>query len=231
MLITVLCVAVSASLGAGPVQPVGGATEGYPGPVAADYYHASPVQPGIVAGYPVTENGDQLYPYDAPEPWLHGYIQEIPAYGGYGAFRPYNYKHVLSQSQAAGGWGMPPAMPYSQQFWHRYHEQAAMKRHLTNIGASEYAAELARLRARNDFEVHRRLDGTQAGAYARQYAPQLQGIAPAGHQPEAQVDAMRKRIAEQEAKLRQLEDALRNQQRQATKPQSGGVSIKRPFRR
>lgn len=70
---------------------------------------------------------EELYPYDRPEPWIHGYWQEMPAYGGYSAFRPYNYKHVLAQSQAAGGWGMSPQMPYSQQFWHRYQQRAEMR--------------------------------------------------------------------------------------------------------
>jgi hypothetical protein len=70
---------------------------------------------------------EELYPYDRQDPWLHGYYQEIPAYGGFNAFRPYNYKHLLAQSQAAGGWGMPATMPYSQQFWHRYQKQAAMQ--------------------------------------------------------------------------------------------------------
>ncbi len=70
--------------------------------------------------------GGQLYPFDSAYPWVHGYFQEIPAYGGYVAFRPYNYKHVLSQSQAAGGWGLNPTMPYSQQFWHRYNQRATL---------------------------------------------------------------------------------------------------------
>jgi hypothetical protein len=76
-----------------------------------------------------TSGSEQLYPYDAPEPWLHGYFQEIPAYGGYKYFRPYNYRHVLSQSQTAGGWGMNPTMAYSQQFWHRYQARSRMERH------------------------------------------------------------------------------------------------------
>lgn len=70
---------------------------------------------------------EELYPYDGPEPWIHGYWQEIPSYGGFAAFRPYNYKHVLSQSQTAGGWGMSAQMPYSQQFWHRYQQRAGMR--------------------------------------------------------------------------------------------------------
>jgi hypothetical protein len=65
-------------------------------------------------------------PSDSQMSWLHGYHQEIPAYGGHPVFRPYNYKDVLAQSQTAAGWGERPAMPYSQQFWHKYHDQATM---------------------------------------------------------------------------------------------------------
>lgn len=71
-------------------------------------------------------DAEPLYPYDSQEPWMHGYWQEMPYYGGFRAFRPYNYKHVLSQSQTAAGWGMAPNMPYSQQFWPRYQEKASM---------------------------------------------------------------------------------------------------------
>ncbi|MDZ4684778.1 MAG: hypothetical protein SH850_06770 [Planctomycetaceae bacterium] len=69
---------------------------------------------------------EQRHPFDTQQNWVHGYHQEIPAYGGHAFFRPYNYKDVLSQSQTAAGWGMSPTMPYSQQFWHRYHDQATM---------------------------------------------------------------------------------------------------------
>jgi hypothetical protein len=77
---------------------------------------------------------EQLYPFDNPEPWQHGYFQEIPAYGGYNYFRPYNYKHVLSQSQVAGGWGMSPTMPYSQEYFRRLREQPAMEQRPAEIG-------------------------------------------------------------------------------------------------
>lgn len=69
---------------------------------------------------------EQRYPFDSQQNWVHGYFQEIPAYGGHVFFRPYNYKDVLSQSQTAAGWGMSPTNAYSQQFWHRYHDQATM---------------------------------------------------------------------------------------------------------
>ncbi|MFN0196840.1 MAG: hypothetical protein ACKVT0_08830 [Planctomycetaceae bacterium] len=82
------------------------------------------------AGSGIGGSGDQLYPYDAPEPWLHGYFQEMPAYAGYAHFRPHNYKHVFSQSQVSAGWGYSAEFPYSHQFWHRYEAAAAMKLHL-----------------------------------------------------------------------------------------------------
>ena len=85
---------------------------------------------GVSGGY-----GDQLYTYEQQDPWLHGYFQEIPAYGGHHYFRPYNYKHVLSQSQTAAGFGMSPVMPYSQQFWHRYENRANLSPYMNEPGA------------------------------------------------------------------------------------------------
>jgi hypothetical protein len=70
--------------------------------------------------------GDQLYPFDSPEPWLHGFFQEIPAYGGYASFRPHNYKHVLAQMDVAGRWGISPTMAYSHQWYHRHRQRAGM---------------------------------------------------------------------------------------------------------
>ncbi len=70
--------------------------------------------------------GDQLYPFDSPEPWLWGYFQEIPAYGGYASFRPHNYKHVLAQMDVAARWGISPTMAYSHQWYHRYRQRGGM---------------------------------------------------------------------------------------------------------
>ncbi len=85
---------------------------------------------GYSGGYAEGVSGplgsDQLYPYDAQETWQHGYIQYMPFYGAYKHFRPYNYKNVLSQTQTAAGWGMSAKMPYSQQYWHRYHARSRM---------------------------------------------------------------------------------------------------------
>lgn len=75
---------------------------------------------------------EPLYPYDSQSPWMHGYFQEVPAYGGFVYFRPYNYKHVMPQSQTSAGWGMQPTMPYSHQFWHRFKQPASMSPQLSN---------------------------------------------------------------------------------------------------
>lgn len=128
--------------GRGMVTPVGcnggcstGASYGggMPGGYAGGYDMAGPSYDGggTFAGYGggggnAFPGNEPLYPYDSQYPWMHGYFQEMPAYGGFVYFRPYNYKHVMPQSQAAGGWGMQPTMPYSQQFWHRYRQNAAM---------------------------------------------------------------------------------------------------------
>lgn len=86
------------------------------------------------ASYPMTSQGvtsgmygDPLYPFDSQYPWQHGYFQEISPYSGYHYFKPYNYRHVLSQTQTANGWGITPQLAYSQHFWNRYQEQATWK--------------------------------------------------------------------------------------------------------
>ncbi|ODA27878.1 hypothetical protein [Planctopirus hydrillae] len=85
-----------------------------------------PVIPQAYQQYGFGGQAETRHPYDTQQNWVHGYFQEIPAYRGHALFRPYNYKHVLSQSQTAGGWGMNPNLAYSQQFWHRYQDQATM---------------------------------------------------------------------------------------------------------
>ncbi len=61
----------------------------------------------------------EYHPSDAADPWVHGYVQERPAFGGYASFRPYNYKHVYAQSLAAATWGLDPQRPYCQDLWKR----------------------------------------------------------------------------------------------------------------
>ncbi len=95
-------------------------------------YSAAEVQ--YDSNYPMTSAGvtggiygDPLYPFDSPYPWQHAYFQEISPYSGYHYFKPYNYRHVLSQTQTAAGWGITPQLAYSQHFWNRYQEQATWK--------------------------------------------------------------------------------------------------------
>jgi hypothetical protein len=91
-------------------------THGHGGPVEqADPGHGF-VGPASVG------SGEPLFYYDDQERWKHGYLQIMPFYGGFFSFRPYNYHHVIGQSQTAAGWGMPAVMPYSQQFWNRYRD-------------------------------------------------------------------------------------------------------------
>ncbi|MEO2013836.1 MAG: hypothetical protein ABGZ53_05640 [Fuerstiella sp.] len=75
---------------------------------------------GFYGGY--GSGGTQLYPFDQQDPWLHGQHQRVPSYGGFSSFRPYNYRHVASQSQIAERLGVSAGMIYSQQFWNRYRE-------------------------------------------------------------------------------------------------------------
>ncbi len=96
---------------------------GSPGPSETPNF---PAPANAYGRYGFEGSSEQRYPFDSQQSWVHGYFQEIPAYGGHHVYRPYNYKDVLSQSQTAAGWGERPAMPYSQQFWHKYQDQATM---------------------------------------------------------------------------------------------------------
>jgi hypothetical protein len=87
-----------------------------------------PVSPG---GGPVT---DPYLNYDAYEPWVHGYWQELPAYGGFTYFRPYNYRHVYVQSEVAASWGTSAQMPYSQEYFRRAREQGILEQRTTSTG-------------------------------------------------------------------------------------------------
>ena len=101
-------------------------------------------------------NGDTLLPFDTQEVWMHGYFQEIGAYPGYTHFRPYNYKHVFSQTDLSYRWGQPHGMPYSQQWWHRYQTRASLTPPVQvqmSQAQSNYETELARLRAWRDFQA------------------------------------------------------------------------------
>lgn len=109
----------------GCIVPVASAQDYYPqaysGPQA---YDGAQLYGGDFYGPASVGSSEPLFSYDDVEPWKHGYLQIMPYYGGHHLFLPYNYKAVFSQSQVAAGWGMPNVMPYSQQFWHRYEQQA-----------------------------------------------------------------------------------------------------------
>ncbi|MCA9013794.1 MAG: hypothetical protein KDA77_00555 [Planctomycetaceae bacterium] len=116
---TIFAIAIAAAISGDPMISSGpyGATEI---PYEANYPMTSA---GVTSGI----YGDPLYPFDSQYPWQHGYFQEISPYSGYHYFKPYNYRHVLSQTQTASGWGITPQLAYSQHFWNRYQEQATWK--------------------------------------------------------------------------------------------------------
>jgi len=123
---TLYALAIAAALGADPFIPTADPTTTY------GAYGMSEGTTG--SSYPTTSSGvtggifgDDRYPFDSQYPWQHGYFQEISPYSGYHYFKPYNYRHVLSQTQTAAGWGITPQLSYSQHFWNRYQEQATWK--------------------------------------------------------------------------------------------------------
>ncbi len=111
------------------LSAVGLSVSAWAGPPAA--VESSNAQPPM--GSPAC--GEARYPFDAQDAWLHGYFQEVPAFDGFAAFRPYNYKHVFVQSQIAAGWGM--TSPYSQQIGQHPRAQAARTR-LWNVRPVSY---------------------------------------------------------------------------------------------
>lgn len=100
---------LAATLGQFPGPP--------PAPGAQPGPGSSPYGGGAVQTAPNSTQafgtGDPTYPYDYEPNWMHGYYQEIPAYGGHHLFRPYNFRHVMPQSQTAAAWGIPPQLPIS----------------------------------------------------------------------------------------------------------------------
>jgi len=126
---TLFAIAIAAAIGGDPGIPNGayGAAEI---PYNSNYSDSNYTD----SNYPMTSSGvtggiygDPLYPFDSQYPWQHGYFQEISPYSGFHYFKPYNYRHVLSQTQTAAGWGITPQLAYSQHFWNRYQERATWK--------------------------------------------------------------------------------------------------------
>lgn len=153
---TLLTVTLAAALGQ---MPYGGGGGAYTIPTGPAYGATGPAYgagmsggPAVGGPPPVTATGgsngyEQLYPFDAYENWMRGQFQDIPAYGGFHGFRPYNYKHVLSQSQVAGGWGMSPSMPYSHDYFRRAQGITATRDPRYSQTDASLLNDLARLRA------------------------------------------------------------------------------------
>jgi hypothetical protein len=144
LLTTTLMLALGQMPGGGDVYPVpdngaavnGGYQNGAPpanGCFANAYgnYRINPaMQPVSPGGGPVT---DPYLNYDAYEPWVHGYWQELPAFGGFTYYRPYNYRHVYVQSEVAASWGTSALMPYSQEYYRRAREQGIYEQRTSSI--------------------------------------------------------------------------------------------------
>jgi hypothetical protein len=91
-----------------------------------------------------TSTFNYAYPnYDAYEPWVHGYWQELPAFGGYAYFRPYNYRHVYAQSEVAATWGTSAVMPYSHEYFRRPREQGIYEQRTSATGRMGYSGAMA----------------------------------------------------------------------------------------
>lgn len=114
---------------------------------------------------------DPLYPYDHHEPWVHHYIQEIPAYGGYHFFRPYNYKHLLSQSQVAGGWGLSPTNPYSQEYFRRNQPGVPVEPKTSLYRSPGFSVDYGRLQSQRALPAMRMMETSQVVSQD----PNLQG--------------------------------------------------------
>ncbi|MBM83060.1 MAG: hypothetical protein CMJ78_21070 [Planctomycetaceae bacterium] len=121
---------------------------------------------------------DQMFPFDSPEPWIHGYYQRMSPYQGFASYRPYHYKHVFSQAQVAGGWGMPMNMPYSQQYWHRYNKRAQLYPETSRKAAAAYMGQAARNQAWQQYLV-----SLQQQQYNNMAPPPSYGPAPSFSAP------------------------------------------------
>ncbi|MBN72302.1 MAG: hypothetical protein CME32_23855 [Gimesia sp.] len=157
---TFLALAIAAAVGGDPSLP--NQTYGAYGMTEVPYNEGTPMtSAGVTGGI----FGDPLYPFDSQYPWQHGYFQEISPYSGYHYFKPYNYRHVLSQTQTANGWGITPQLAYSQHFWNRYHEQAAWK----NYALPPREEDIEEIQKRKREFQEKRIDEKSSSSY---YQPQ-----------------------------------------------------------
>lgn len=161
--------------------------------------------------------GDQLYPIDSTEPWLHGWFQEIPAYGGYHTFRPHNYKHVIAQMEVGGRWGMSPMMPYSHQYYNPYRQRAGMHPDFGSPQASYKPGlqdELGSSGAMLANAVNPRVELQQVSAYQRGHmgsemqstsAPQYQ----ASREQLDRIEQLQRQIEQQSFQMQMMQEQLR----------------------
>ncbi len=161
----------------------------------------------FIVGDPTLDGSEPLYSYDDLDPWKHGWIQVMPFYGGYHAYRPYNYKHVYAQSAQAAAWGMPRSMPYSQQFYHRYENLPGNRvGSLPAVSPSPYGPDPSAMH-QPQWDALRRSPLLNAGFDHRQGAAYPQSVAPVNFQglhqsPAAGPEYQRRSL--QQSRLQQL---------------------------
>lgn len=222
----------------------------YPQVAPAHYYTRMPMAPQWQYGYPAPQH--QLFtphpgygivqvgaevPAPAPpaemevseetaevaaptkEPALNEYLQEISSYVGPG-FRTYSYKQVSTSSDSDAGAEVEGEHAILS-------AEEELRLHLTKVGASAYAAELAKLRARHDYEqlkqiaapaTHHTVPPAPAPLAIHQTrpvppAPQSQ-VAPANFQPPSRLEQMKQQLEQQTLRLQALQGVVSKQQSQ-----------------
>ncbi len=168
------------------------------------------------------------------EPALNEYLQEISSYVGPG-FRTYSYQQVSASSDEAGEVIDGDSSSLSP--------EDELRLHLTKVGASAYAAELAKLRARHDYEQlkQRTAPATQLqvppapaplAVDQRPVAPgQPNQIAPANYQPPSRIAQLKQQLEEQTARLQALQGAVKRQTTTPYPTQQQPQEMPKPVRR
>ena len=187
--------------------PVYNAAPAYSGGMVVDGYAGGGAYGAEMYGG--TNGRDPLFPFDGQEPWLHGYFQEMSPYGSYNYYRPYNYRNVFAQSRTAAAWGMPANMPYSQQFWHRYKAQAAMRRPVQHTSPYDYNEEKLNTQNGNPSVPYQSYvqNGNAAPVYGQAY-PVGYPAAGAPTSNYAQQTGYQQRPGELEQRLQGLQNAI-----------------------
>lgn len=148
--------------------------------------------------------GDPTNPYDFEPNWAHGYYQDIPSYHGHHFFRPYNYKHVMPQSQTAAAWGIPPQMPISHSNFNAVNGVPTASRPAAPIRSSmdEMKAQLAKIDRQKSPSTARRQGPPQMSM--RRSRPQV--VQTEHQQPRlSQTEELRQQINKLSSDLERLE--------------------------